>query len=125
MLVLVATFLIDHFDLFGLRQVSLYLMGRPYTARPFATPGPYRLIRHPLYAGWFLAFRMTPTMSGAHLMFASRRPRTSCSPFQFEEHDLMREFGHAYEEYRRRVPMLLPFAGARTKTPTTREEATA
>jgi protein-S-isoprenylcysteine O-methyltransferase Ste14 len=70
MLVLVATFLIDHFDLFGLRQVSLYLMGRPYTARPFATPGPYRLIRHPLYAGWFLAFRMTPTMSGAHLMFA-------------------------------------------------------
>src|SRR5688500_964309 len=69
-LVLVATFLINHFDLFGLRQVWLYLVGRPYTSLGFAAPGPYRLVRHPLYVGWFFAFWMTPTMTLAHLVFA-------------------------------------------------------
>ena len=121
-LVLVATFLIDHFDLFGLRQVSLYLVGRPYTARPFATPGPYRLIRHPLYAGWFLAFWMTPTMTAAHLMFAIATSTYILLAIQFEEHDLVREFGHAYQEYRRRVPMLVPFTGTGRRADV-REEA--
>src|SRR5262245_3807341 len=69
-LVLVATFLINHFDLFGLRQVWLQLVGRPYTSLRFATPGPYRVVRHPLYVGWFFAFWMTPTMTTAHLVFA-------------------------------------------------------
>jgi protein-S-isoprenylcysteine O-methyltransferase Ste14 len=121
-LVLVSTFLIDHFDLFGLRQVWLYLIGRPYTARPFATPGPYRLVRHPLYAGWFLAFWMTPTMTAAHLLFAIATSTYILLAIQFEEHDLVREFGRTYEEYRRRVPMLVPFTGGR-RTTAAREEA--
>jgi methanethiol S-methyltransferase len=112
-LVLVSTFLIDHFDLFGLRQVWLYLVGKPYTARDFATPGPYRLVRHPLYVGWFFAFWMTPTMTMAHLVFAIATSTYILLAIQFEEHDLMREFGGTYEEYRRRVPMLVPFTRGR------------
>jgi methanethiol S-methyltransferase len=108
-LVLVSTFLIDHFDLFGLRQVWLYLVGQPYTARSFATPGPYRLVRHPLYVGWFFAFWMTPTMTLAHLVFAIATSTYILLAIQFEEHDMVREFGETYEDYRRRVPMLVPF----------------
>jgi protein-S-isoprenylcysteine O-methyltransferase Ste14 len=108
-LVLVSTCLIDHFDLFGLRQVWLYLVGQPYTAREFATPGPYRLVRHPLYVGWFFAFWMTPTMTVAHFVFAVATSAYILVAIQFEEHDLTREFGGTYEEYRRRVPMLVPF----------------
>ena len=114
-LVLVSTFLIDHFDLFGLRQVWLYLMGQPYTARPFTTPGPYRLVRHPLYVGWFFAFWMTPTMTAAHLVFAIATSAYILIAIQLEERDLVREFGHMYEDYRRRVPMLVPFARATQK----------
>ena len=67
LLVLVTTFLINHFDLFGLRQVWLYLLGREYTPLTFVTPGPYRLVRHPLYVGWLFAFWSTPTMTLTHL----------------------------------------------------------
>lgn len=109
-LVLVATFLIDHFDLFGLRQVWLYLIGKPYTAREFATPGPYRLVRHPLYVGWLFAFWMTPTMTLAHLVFSIATSAYILVAIQFEEHDLVREFGTEYEQYRQRVPMLVPFS---------------
>ena len=114
-LVLVSTFLIDHFDLFGLRQVWLYLVGKPYTAREFATPGPYRMVRHPLYLGWFFAFWMTPTMTVAHLLFAVATSTYILLAIQFEEHDLTREFGGTYEDYRRRVPMLIPFTRRRRK----------
>jgi len=110
-LVLVCTFLINHFDLFGLRQTWLFASGRPYTHPRFATPGPYRLVRHPLYVGWLLAFWMTPTMTLSHVLFAVMTTAYILVAIRFEERDLVREHGRAYAEYRQRVPMLWPFRG--------------
>jgi protein-S-isoprenylcysteine O-methyltransferase Ste14 len=111
LLVLVTTFLINHFDLFGLRQVWLYLLGRPYTHLRFVTPGPYRLVRHPLYVGWFFAFWATPTMTGAHLVFAVVTTIYILVAIQLEERDLLDAHGADYANYRARVPMLLPRLG--------------
>lgn len=106
--VLAMTFFINHFDLFGLRQVWLPLMGRPYTRVAFRTPAPYRIVRHPLYFGFLTAFWMTPDMTAAHLVFALATTAYIVLAIQFEEKDLVAEHGPAYEEYRQSVPMLLP-----------------
>jgi len=108
--VLVTTCLINHFDLFGLRQVWLCFQGRPYAPLPFVTPGPYRLVRHPLYIGWLMAFWATPTMTFAHLLFAAALTVYILMAIRLEERDLI-EIHRAYAEYRRRVPMLVPRIG--------------
>lgn len=110
--VLVMTFYIDHFDLFGLRQVWLHLMGRQYTRVHFATPAPYRMVRHPLYLGFMIAFWAAPTMSVTRLVFAVVTTAYILIAIQFEEHDLAAEHGPSYHEYKRRVPMILPGVGA-------------
>src|SRR5262245_13979821 len=114
LLVMITTFLINHFDLFGLRQVWLHLLGRPYTAIGFRTPGPYRYVRHPLYVGWLLVFWSAPVMTLAHLVFAIATTAYILVAIQFEERDLVR-FHAEYAEYRRRVPMLLPI-GSKNRT---------
>lgn len=112
LLVLVSTFLINHFDLFGLRQVWLQLLGKPYTALPFKTPALYRHVRHPLYVGWFFAFWATPTMTVTHLLFAVATTAYILIAIQLEERDLV-DAHPEYRSYRERVPMLIPFAKRR------------
>jgi len=106
-LVLVTTFLINHFDLFGLRQVWLHLLGRPYEPLPFKMPFLYKIVRHPLYVGWFFAFWSTPTMTATHLLFAVATTAYILIAIQLEERDLVSAHPE-YAEYRRRVPMLVP-----------------
>lgn len=105
--VLTTTFLINHFDLFGLRQVWLHFRGRPYTQLPFVMPGPYQLVRHPLYVGWLMVFWATPWMTAAHLLFALGMTVYILIAIVYEERDLIRAH-QGYADYRRRVPMLIP-----------------
>jgi protein-S-isoprenylcysteine O-methyltransferase Ste14 len=106
--VLVSTVLIDHLELFGVRQVWNHFVGRTHVAPRFVTPGPYRLVRHPLYLGFLLAFWATPHMTISHLFFAAATTAYIVLAIQFEERDLLRVHGRLYAEYRQRVPMLLP-----------------
>jgi protein-S-isoprenylcysteine O-methyltransferase Ste14 len=113
-LVLLSTFLINHFDLFGLRQVYLHLQGRPYEPLPFKTPGLYRYVRHPLYLGWFFAFWATPTMSAGHLEFSIATTAYILIAIIFEERDLVTFHGELYVRYRERVSMIIPLPRGRS-----------
>jgi protein-S-isoprenylcysteine O-methyltransferase Ste14 len=111
LLVLVTTFLINHFDLFGLRQVWKFFRGVPYRPLKFVTPGPYKLVRHPLYVGWFCAFWFTPTMTAAHLVFALATSTYILVAIRLEERDLVDIHGEEYLNYRSKTPMLIPGMG--------------
>lgn len=110
-IVLISTFLINHFELFGLKQVWANLQGTSDSEPVFQQPLFYRLVRHPIYAGFFLAFWATPSMTVGHLILAVGMSVYMLIGIRYEEGDLLQVFGKSYEEYRKRVGMLLPGLG--------------
>ena len=104
-----ATFLINHFDLFGLRQVWLYFQGKKYEQIKFRLPLFYRYARHPLYFGFLIAFWAAPTMTVTHLLFALLTTGYILTAIQLEERDLVVQYGDAYRNYKKWAPMLIPF----------------
>lgn len=106
--VVLSTFLINHFDLFGLRQVYLYLRGVDYTPIPFKQPTLYKYVRHPLMLAFLIAFWATPQMSVGHLLFAAGMTAVIVIGIALEEKDLLRLYGQTYEQYRKQVSMLIP-----------------
>lgn len=107
-IVLLSTFLIDHFDLFGLRHVYLNLRGKEYTPLAFKIPGFYKFLRHPLYFGFIIGFWATARMTVGHLVFALTTTAYMLIAIRWEEHDLLREHGEDYKNYRKRTSMILP-----------------
>ncbi|MET0654593.1 MAG: methanethiol S-methyltransferase [Pseudoxanthomonas sp.] len=121
-LLLYTTFLLNHFDLFGLRQVWLQFRGRPYTHLPFKTPTVYRWVRHPLYVAWLFTFWATPTMTVTHLLFALMTTAYILIAIQLEERDLVAALPE-YADYRKQVPMLIPSARRREDVAVDRDAA--
>ena len=107
--VFAGTFMINHFDLFGLRQVYLAARGQPYSDTEFRAPLLYRLVRHPIMVGFIIAFWATPTMTAGHLLFAIATTAYIVIAVHLEERDLVAAIGDQYQDYRVRVPMFLPW----------------
>jgi methanethiol S-methyltransferase len=108
-IVLLATFLINHFELFGLHQVFNNFIGREMPVARFKTPGFYKVVRHPLYFGFIVAFWAAPVMTVGHLMFAAVTTAYIFVAIMLEERDLVHAFGDEYRRYRQRVAMIVPF----------------
>ncbi len=115
-LLFACTLLIDHFDLFGLKQVWKYLRQEPYEPPTFRTPGPYRVVRHPLYLGFLISFWSAPKMTSGHLFFAVMCTGFILFAIQLEERDLVSFHGDAYRKYRKDVSMLVPMPGKKAAT---------
>jgi protein-S-isoprenylcysteine O-methyltransferase Ste14 len=109
LLVLASTFMINHFELFGVHQVVNNLSGRPVVAPHFKTPALYKLVRHPIYLGFIIAFWAAPVMTVGHLLFAAVTTAYIFVGIALEERDLVKLFGDEYIRYRQRVSMLIPF----------------
>lgn len=108
LILLISTFLISHFDLFGIRQVYLNIKCHEYTDIPFSTPFFYKLVRHPIMLGFIIIFWTTPYMTVAHLVFSTVITIYIIIALQLEEHDLINYYGHLYKAYQQKVSMILP-----------------
>lgn len=109
LIVLASTFMISHFELFGLKQVYMNLKQKQLSAPEFKMPMLYKFVRHPIMLGFIIAFWATPHMTVGHLLFAAVTTAYILVALQFEEQDLMKMFGERYREYRKKVPMVFPF----------------